>query len=155
MKTHWKKLWNPDFLGSYALEEDKDLIVTIQAVKTDMVKNADGKEEECIVLELVNQKPLVLNATNGKNVTKALGSPYIEDWTGRSVALYIAKVKAFGEVVDAIRVRPVAPRIEKRKLNDDEFSKLLTAVKNGTRTKADSLTKYDLTAAQTKHLNEI
>ena len=26
MKTHWKKLNNPDFLGAYALEPGEDLI---------------------------------------------------------------------------------------------------------------------------------
>ena len=36
-KTHWKKLSNPDYLGAYALDPGKDLIVTIQSVGEERV----------------------------------------------------------------------------------------------------------------------
>ncbi len=155
MKTHWKKLFNPDYLGSYALDPDNDLIVTITGVKTEMVKNADGREEECVVLQLKDQKPMVLNATNGKTVTKVLESPYIEDWVGQSIQLYIARVKAFGEVVEAIRVRPMRPKIEKRKLNAEEFEKVFAAVKSGRLTKPDAIARYSFDAAQAAQINAL
>lgn len=109
--THWKKLTNPDYLGAYAIEPGQDLIVTIKSVANEVVVGADGKKETCSVMRFKeNVKPLVLNATNSKTITKLLKTPYIEEWEGRKIQLYVEKnVKAFGDVVDAIRVRQFLP----------------------------------------------
>lgn len=113
-KTHWKKLSNPDYIGAYTImdgEANKDLIVTITDVKREMITGADGKKEDCTVCYLKGQKPMILNATNQKAMTKLFGSPFIEDWKGKAMTLYVAKVKAFGETVDALRVRATPPVI--------------------------------------------
>lgn len=109
--THWKKLTNCDYLGAYALEPNQDLIVTIKSVSNELVTGADGKKETCMVMRFMeNVKPMVLNATNSKTITKLLKTPYIEEWAGRKIQLYIQTgVKAFGDVVDALRVRPYLP----------------------------------------------
>lgn len=109
--THWKKLTNPDYLGAYALEPNQDLVVTIKSIANEVVTGTDGKKETCSVMRFMeNVKPLVLNATNSKTITKLLKTPYIEEWAGRKIQLYVEKnVKAFGDVVDAIRVRPFLP----------------------------------------------
>ena len=109
--THWKKLTNPDYLGTYALEPNQDLIVTIKSVATELVTGSEGKKETCLVMRFMeNVKPMVLNATNSKTITKLLKTPYIEEWAGRKIQLYIQTgVKAFGDVVDALRVRPFLP----------------------------------------------
>ena len=31
--THWKKLSNPNYLGAYSIEDNKDLILTISKVR--------------------------------------------------------------------------------------------------------------------------
>ena len=109
--THWKKLTNPDYLGAYALEPDQDLVVTIKSVSNELVASADGKKETCMVMRFVeNVKPMVLNATNSKTITKLFKTPYIEQWAGRKIQLFIQTgVKAFGDTVDALRVRPFLP----------------------------------------------
>lgn len=109
--THWKKLTNPDYLGAYALEPDQDLVVTIKSVANELVASADGKKETCMVMRFVeNVKPMVLNATNSKTITKLFKTPYIEQWAGRKIQLFIQTgVKAFGDTVDALRVRPFLP----------------------------------------------
>ena len=113
MKTHWKKLTNPDFLGAYALNPDEDMIVTIKSVSEEsFVGNGGKKEEGLIVRFAADVKPLICNKTNAKAITKVAGTPYIEDWPGVRVALYIASVSAFGETTDAVRVRPTPPREE-------------------------------------------
>lgn len=112
--THWKKLTNPDYLGAYALEPGQDLIVTIKSVANEVVTGADGKKETCLVMRFADDvKPMILNATNSKTITKLLKTPYIEEWTGRKIQIYTEKVKAFGEVVDALRIRPFLP-VEKQ-----------------------------------------
>lgn len=111
-KTHYKKMRNPNFLGSWDLPMGKDLVVTIKGVKNEEVFNpSDNGKEICLVMALEGgYKPLILNSTNCKSITKAVGSPYVEDWTGKKISLYTKKVKAFGDTVDAIRVREYAPK---------------------------------------------
>ena len=69
-KTHWKKTMNPNYLGSYALEPKQDLIVTITEVKTEAVMNADGRNEDCLVAYLQDQKPLIVNKPMRKRLRK-------------------------------------------------------------------------------------
>lgn len=114
MKTHWKKLTNPDYIGAYALNPGEDLIVQIDRVEHVQITGVDGKKDEANVAYLIGHKPFILNATNQKSIEKALGSPYIEDWAGRYIQLYSARVKAFGDVVDALRVRLTAPEPPKK-----------------------------------------
>lgn len=111
-KTHYRKLRNPNFIGSYELMtggEPKDMVVEIVSASKDVVQNGD-KKEEAMVIKLKNQKPFIVNSTNAKSIAKALGSPYVEDWSGKLITLYVAKIRAFGETVDALRVRPEAPK---------------------------------------------
>lgn len=117
-KTHWKKLQNPDYMGAYALDPDKDTIGTIDRVRKEDVQSPNGSKEECAVLHFKESdlKPLVLNVTNSKQIERLYGSPYVEDWQGKKIQLYIAQVQAFGETVDAVRIRPKAPKTEKESL---------------------------------------
>lgn len=108
-KTHWKKLTDTKYLGAWDLG-DKDMIVRITEVRQEMVKDNKGKEEEVLVAYLDGGvKPWILNKTNCKSISKALGSPFVEDWAGQKVQLYSDKVAAFGDIVDAIRVREFNP----------------------------------------------
>jgi len=136
-KTHWKKLTNPDYIGAYALNPGEDLIVRIEKVTHETIKGADGKTDQCNVAHLVGHKPFILNATNQKSIEKALASPYIEDWTGKWIQLYATPVKAFGEVVTALRVRNQAPKPpEKAKMSltpeHAKWNEAKQAIKAGT-----------------------
>lgn len=108
-ETHWKKLTNPDYLGSYAFDPGEEKIVTIDFVAQEEVKGTDGRTENCIVAHLIGEKPLILNKTNCKAITKLLGTPYIEEWAGNRIVLAVQTVQAFGEYVDAVRVKPKLP----------------------------------------------
>lgn len=109
-KTHYKKLRNPNFLGTWDLPQGKDLVTTITKVENQEVFNPkDNSKEEVVVVELKGVKPLIANATNCKNIAQACKSDYVEDWIGKPIAIYATKVKAFGDVVEAVRVRPNPP----------------------------------------------
>ena len=43
-KTHWKLLTNPDYLGAYALEDGKDMIVTIKNVSVQSIQVRTDKK---------------------------------------------------------------------------------------------------------------
>ena len=108
--THWKKLSNPNYLGAYSIEDNRDLILTIRAVRQEEVIGTDGKKEECFVCYWAEQeKPMILNATNAKMIQKLLNTPYIEQWAGHKIQIGSEKVKAFGDIVEALRVRKFLP----------------------------------------------
>jgi hypothetical protein len=108
MKTHFKKLRNPDYLGSWDLADEngnyRNKVVTITKVSKKMVHDGKGGQEECITVDFAECKPMIMNSTNLKTIFKVLNSPYIEDWTGSKIELTVEKVKAFGEIHDALRV---------------------------------------------------
>ena len=138
--THWKKLMHPEYLGAYALNPGQDLIVTIKSVGNEEVTGSDGKKEICSVIHFFeNVKPMILNATNNKTIASLFKTPYIEQWAGRKIQIYIEKVNAFGQMWDALRIRPFLP-VEKELLcadcgkNIEPYGKM----------SADTMAKYTL-----------
>jgi len=107
---HWKKLTNPNYLGSYAFQPGEEKALTIKTVGQEDVTNQDGQQEKVIVAHFQQpEKPLILNKTNCKAIEKLTGTPDIEQWPGAGILLCVQRVKAFGELVEAVRVRPVKP----------------------------------------------
>ena len=153
-KTHWKKLTNPNYIGSYALDPGEDRIVTIEKVVREMVKGADGKSEECTVAHLKGEKPLILNKTNCKIITKVYGTPYIEEWSGKKIKLYVAQVKAFGDTVDALRIRQEVPVQKKPDLRPGhpKWEEAKKAVQSGNATIEQIKKHFNLTATNEKNL---
>ena len=107
MRTHWKTLTNPNYLGAYAFDQGEEKLVTIDHVAQEEVTGPEGRKEGCMVLYFRQRgiKPLILNKTNAKIIEKLTGSAYIEDWAGRSILLVVRTVSAFGSEVDAVRVK--------------------------------------------------
>ena len=68
-ETHWKKTFNPDYLGAYAFDPGEEKIVTIVSVTQEEVTGLEGRTELCLVAHLENEKPLILNKTNCKAIT--------------------------------------------------------------------------------------
>ena len=111
--THWKKLNNPDFIGAYAFQPGEEKTLTISTVGREVVTGADGKKEDCTVVHWDEpEKPLILNVTNAKAIAKLAESPYVERWTGLRVLLGVETVSAFGERVEAVRVKKKKPAPE-------------------------------------------
>lgn len=111
-KTPWKKIVSdPDYLGEADFNEGEEKIVTIDYVKSGVkIKSAEGTSEKAVVYFKERIKPMILNVARSKAITKVSGSKFIEDWPGVSIALYIDDhVKAFGDVVSAVRVRDRKP----------------------------------------------
>lgn len=110
--THWKKLVNPDYLGAYALEPGKDLTLTIKSAGIEEITGKDGKKEMKTVVRFQESgiKPLILNRTNAKMITKLHKTPFIEQWAGKRITLYAQAGKWFGEEQEALRVRDFLPQ---------------------------------------------
>jgi len=115
-KTHWRKIIESDYLAGADLDDGNgkhiDISVTIASAKKEMVREqGTNKEEGCLILKFrENYKPMICNVTNAKTISKVLESDYIEDWTGGRIIIGTEKVKAFGELWDALRVRARKPQ---------------------------------------------
>jgi hypothetical protein len=103
--THWKKLTNPNYIGSEILQPGQELRLTIEKIVKEQVKTAEGTNECTIAYFKGGTKGMVINKTNAKIITKVLDTPYIEQWLGKSITIYAAKVNFRGELIDALRVK--------------------------------------------------
>lgn len=113
-KTHWKKVVSdPNYLGEADFGEGEEKIATIaRVVQSETIQTAEGKSKKAVVYFVEPLKPMILNVARSKAIEKVVGSPYFEDWVGAKIQLYIEHgIKAFGDVVSAVRVRPRKPVI--------------------------------------------
>ena len=107
----YRKYMDKNFLGSWDIPDGDDLVLTISDVEQNEVKNERGSERKLTIHFAEDYKPLIMNATNCDRITKAYGSPKVEDWVGKRIALTTEKVPAFGSVKDAVRIRPYPPKV--------------------------------------------
>jgi len=113
-KTPWKKIVSdPNYIGEADFREGEEKILTIKNVnQNETVTTAEGKSQKA-VLHFVEpgNKPMILNVARSKAIEKVTKSKFVEDWPGFKIQLYIEDgIKAFGEVVSAVRVRPFKPK---------------------------------------------
>lgn len=119
-KHHYRAVFKSDHLGSAdleeMLEEGKTLIFTIKEVKQEYKTKVAGKTIDANIAYFKEGiKPLVLNATNSKQVAKFAQSKFVEDWSNLTIELYIdPAVKMKGEVVGGVRIKPTQPRLKER-----------------------------------------
>jgi hypothetical protein len=158
-KTHWKKVFNSDYLGSCDLEDGADLKAIIKLVSVQPVKNTDGKDQDRNVATFTDPKikPMVLNATNCKVVKKFAKSPYINDWVNIPVQIFVKDdIKAFGDLIDGLRLREFQPKFEKPNLTPDNtaWAKAVDYLKKGNKVEKIKET-WSLTEANEKKLLEL
>lgn len=133
-KTHWKKLVNPDYLGSYSLTPGQDMILTIDRIVQEKVPDQKGKKKDCTVCHFKEPvKPMIMNRINQKTITQIYATPYIEDWVGKKIQLFSSQVDAFGEMVDALRIRANIPKTGKPDLvpGSPTIQKVIAHLKTG------------------------
>ena len=119
-KTHWKKVFNKDYLGSHDLDDGKDQVAEIDHVEIRVVKDSSGKDGNCNVAVFKgNVKPMILNVTNCKIIKKFACSNYIEEWGNIPVTIYSKEIRAFGEDVEALRIREKQPNVQKPELTPE------------------------------------
>jgi len=156
MKTHWKKLQSSNYLGSHDLmngEENPFINATIERVVMEDVTGSDGKKERCSVAYLKNRKPMILNVTNSRAIETIAQSPYVEDWVGIEIGIGIEQVRAFGQTVDALRIKRPKSKPE-LKPNTPQWDKAVEFVKNGG--KVESIqSKYTISNTNLKTLSNV
>lgn len=98
------------FLGGWTFE-DGDKTLTIKSVgEEEMYDSETGGKKKALALRFEElDLPMVLNVTNSETIAEVVGSDRLKDWIGHKVIVGSSKVKAFGKIHDAIRVRPQKP----------------------------------------------
>lgn len=107
----FRKFMDKSFLGSWDLPDGTDLILTIDHVARDDVKNEKGSEKKLTLhFKERDYKPMVCNTTNAKAISKAYNSTKVEDWENKKIAIYKAMISAFGQTTECLRVREYPPK---------------------------------------------
>lgn len=104
---------NPNYLGSWDLDEfpNREITLTIEKIiDEDVIANA--QKEICTVCYWTDRafKPMILNVTNKKTICRLHKTKDTEKLKGKSVIIGIEKVKAFGEIYEALRIRARMPQ---------------------------------------------
>lgn len=106
---------NPNYLGSWDLDEqpNREITLTIEKIVDEKVV-ANGQSENCTVAYWTDKafKPMILNVTNKKRICKLYKTKDTEKLKGKSVIIGIDQVKAFGDIYDALRIRPIMPQVK-------------------------------------------
>lgn len=104
---------NPNYLGSWDLDElpNREATLTIARIVDEDVVTS-GSKERCTVCYWTdgNYKPMILNVTNKKTIAKLYHTKNTEQLVGKAVIVGTEKVKAFGDVHDALRIRKRIPK---------------------------------------------
>lgn len=109
----FRRFMDKSFLGAWDLPDKDDLVLTIDHVAVDEVKNDRGTEKK-MTLHFIekNYKPMICNTTNAKAISAAHGSTKVEDWKGKKISLYKAQISAFGQTTECIRIRDYKPKTD-------------------------------------------
>ena len=125
--------FNSNYIGGWTFA-DGDKILTIKDIISANVKNEknqSGEEKICVVFAELD-KPMVLNSTNNDTITRVIGSPQFADWIGHRIKVGTEKVRAFGDVWDAVRVRDETPtETTEPKLSQTQKETILALVADG------------------------
>ena len=106
---------NPNYLGSWDLEEmpNREVTLIIEQIRDEEVVT-NGQKEVCTVVHWTDKafKPMILNVTNKKAIARLYKTKDTEKLKGKAIAIGIDKVKAFGDVHDALRIRHRIPQVQ-------------------------------------------
>lgn len=98
------------FLGSWDVM-DGEIVLTIADFKEEIIEGDKGRKEKKCILYFAEQgyKPMVCNLTNRKTLAKLYHTTDSAKLKGKLVKIGTDKVKAFGDIHDALRIRNVVP----------------------------------------------
>jgi hypothetical protein len=111
-KTHIETMVEKDYLGAWDVE-GRDFTLVIDHVAKKELTLRGGKKKKVPVLTFRGaRKKFVLAARTNRETISDMYGPYIEDWVGKSITIFMdPKCKSpSGGTCPGIRVRPMIPK---------------------------------------------
>ena len=124
-KTHYRKVFNSPYLSSVDIVKPTPLTIARVTQEIDKTKKTKDVFNTAYFVEREVRpgeklKPMILNATNSKTLSRVTGSAFIEDWRDVRICVYVEKDIKFGrDTVDGLRLmipisrRQITPHDEK------------------------------------------
>lgn len=109
-KTHFRKAFDSPYLSSADIVEPTILTIARVSLEPDKTKKTKDVFNTAHFVERELRpgeklKPMILNATNSKTLRSLTGSPFIEDWAGFKVTVYVDTNVKFGkETLEGLRI---------------------------------------------------
>lgn len=161
-KTHYRTFSKSKHLASDDLIGLPSIKVTIAKAftGTDKNKKKDGpvpilEFKEKFIRENEPLKSMILNMTNMKTLEDISGSPYLEDWIGLEIEIYVLNGIRFGsDLVDGLRIRQPKPERPKKALCDDQIDKLVNSIISGAYSLDRLSNQFTYTDAQMLEINK-
>ena len=99
------------YLGHWDVPETGDLILTIDKIYEEEIRNQHGTEIKPVMyFQEPNTKPMIVNKVNNDAITRVHGKrTKTNNWAGKKIALYEAKEPKSADGL-ALRVRDYAPK---------------------------------------------
>ena len=122
-KTHYRKAFDSPYLSSADIVEPTILTVKCVRLEKDRTKKTPDEFNTAHFVEAEIRrgeklKPMILNATNSKTMRGLTGSPFLDDWNGVQITVYVDhNVRFAKDTVDGLRISPHAP--EKKRITPD------------------------------------
>lgn len=123
-KTHYRKAFDSPYLSSADIVEPTMLTVSHVSLEKDRTKKTQDLFNTAHFVEKELRpgeklKPMILNASNSKTMKALANSPFIDDWKGIKITVYVDHNVRFGrETVEGLRISPHAP--EKKSLTPEQ-----------------------------------
>lgn len=111
-KTHIETMVEKDYLGSWDVA-DRDHTQTIDSVAKTKLTMRGGKTKIVPVLTFRGvRKKFVLAARTNRDTITGMYGPYVEDWAGKAITLFMDpnSKSPSGGVCPGIRIRPMVPK---------------------------------------------
>ena len=99
----------PKYLGSWDLYElpGQKIKATIREIRVELVEDTKGQKKNKAVMYFVEDfKPMILNIENKKRLAKLFATKENTELAGKVIEICHEKVKAFGDIHDALRIVP-------------------------------------------------
>lgn len=99
----------PNYLGSWDLYDapNNRIQVTISKIQDEEVVTKGKKKKETVCYFVEPYKPMILNATNKKKLSRLFKTKESNKFIGKRVEIGYEKVNAFGDTTDALRISNV------------------------------------------------
>ena len=136
---------NPSFLGAWDMDDlpGREITLTIAEIKDEEVV-ANGQKEICTVAVWTDKafKPMILNVCNKKTLCKLYKTTDTEKLKGKAVTIGVEKVKAFGDIYEALRFKKrIPPTTTAPAQKCEECGKTIMAANNMTAEQVAAYTK--------------